>query len=55
MNDNATSLDRLHDIALPPSVPWWPPAPGWYAVMVIAAIGLLALLILAARRWLANA
>ena len=34
------SLDRLHDIATPPPVPWWPPAPGWY---VIGAIGLVLL------------
>lgn len=55
MNDPAASLDRLHDLVLPPDVPWWPPAPGWY--------GLFALLILAAawlawqswRRWQANA
>lgn len=27
-----TSLENLHDIILPPPVPWWPPAPGWYVV-----------------------
>ena len=35
MNQATTSLDRLHDIALPASVPWWPPAPGWYVVCVV--------------------
>jgi hypothetical protein len=44
MNEPATSLDRLHDLVLFPSVPWWPPAPGWY--------GVLALLVLAVA-WLA--
>ncbi|HEX4609952.1 MAG TPA: DUF4381 domain-containing protein [Urbifossiella sp.] len=34
------SLDLLHDIVLPPPVPWWPPAPGWYAVGAVA-LGLL--------------
>ena len=33
MNEAATSLDRLHDIVLPPEVPWWPLAPGWYVVV----------------------
>jgi len=55
MKPDATSLDALHDLVLPPAVPWWPPAPGWYAV--------LALLVLAAawltsrfwKRWRANA
>jgi Domain of unknown function (DUF4381) len=45
------SLDRLHDIAVPPPVPWWPPAPGWYIVggMVFALLGLAAWCALA--RW----
>jgi hypothetical protein len=38
MNDAATSLDRLHDIVEPPLVPWWPPAPIWYFVLLIAAV-----------------
>lgn len=37
MNESATSLDRLHDIVESPPVPWWPPAPGWYFVLVLAA------------------
>jgi hypothetical protein len=44
MTNDPASLDRLHDLALPPEVPWWPPAPGWYAVIAI---------VLAAAAWLA--
>lgn len=36
------SLDRLHDIALPPPAPWWPPAPGWYAAGGVSVVLLLA-------------
>lgn len=43
-----TSLQNLHDIVVPPPVPWWPPAPGWYAVV---AVGLAALLLLAYQSW----
>jgi hypothetical protein len=43
MNDS-TSLDRLHDLALPPEEPWWPLAPGWYVLIALA---------LAAAGWLA--
>jgi hypothetical protein len=42
--DDPGSLDRLHDLAVPPPVPWWPPAPAWYAVGA-AALGLLAVLV----------
>jgi len=27
-----TSLENLYDIAMPPPIPWWPLAPGWYVV-----------------------
>jgi Domain of unknown function (DUF4381) len=27
-----TSLENLFDIVVPPPVPWWPPAPGWFVV-----------------------
>ena len=48
MNPEASSLDRLHDIALPPEVSWWPPAPG---VWFILALFLVLVLVLAYRAW----
>lgn len=55
MSESATSLDRLHDLALPPVVPWWPPAPGWYVVLavlvLISGLGLVRLV----SRYRANA
>ncbi len=49
MNDGAaTSLDRLHDIVLPPHVSWWPLAPGGY---VLLAMGLLLASALIHRAW----
>jgi hypothetical protein len=27
-----TSLENLFDVVVPPPVPWWPPAPGWFVV-----------------------
>jgi hypothetical protein len=47
MSDPA-SLQNLHDIVVPPPVAWWPPAPGWYAVV---AVGLAALALLAYHSW----
>ena len=54
MNESSTSLDRLNDIVVPPSVPWWPPAPGWY--VVIAVVLLLSLFVVhrAWKAWRAN-
>ncbi len=45
------SLDRLHDIAVPPPVPWWPPAPGWYVVGGIALVFLGLVAWAAVIRW----
>lgn len=33
MSTDATSLDRLHDIVMPPAVSWWPLAAGWYVLL----------------------
>jgi hypothetical protein len=51
MRDDAASLDRLHDIVLPPAVPWWPPAPGWIVLAVIVLLLLLWLAVRLRRRW----
>ncbi|MES2708016.1 MAG: DUF4381 domain-containing protein [Verrucomicrobiota bacterium] len=54
MNPDPTSLDRLHDLVVPPPVPWWPPAPGWYWVLgtlaVVAAVAAIRLFL----RWQHN-
>lgn len=55
MNDSAASLDRLHDLALPPQVSWWPPAPGWYVVIALALTAAAWLSLRLRRRWQANA
>jgi hypothetical protein len=35
MKSDPASLEHLHDIVLPPPVSLWPPAPGWYVVLVL--------------------
>jgi hypothetical protein len=48
MTGDPASLERLHDIVMPPAAPWWPPAPGWY---VVAGAVALATVVVAARAW----
>lgn len=48
MNSDTTSLDRLHDIVLPPEVSRWPPAPGvWFILALLLGF----VFILAYRAW----
>jgi len=47
MNDSG-SLQNLNDIVLPGTVPWWPPAPGWFVLCAVLAV---ALVYLAGRWW----
>ena len=54
MNDPATSLDLLHDLVLPPVVPWWPPAPGWYVVFALIMVAVALLGLRAVKHWQAN-
>ena len=50
MTGDPADLANLHDIAVPPPVPWWPPAPGWW----ILAAALLAAAAVLALRWFAR-
>lgn len=45
-------LNQLRDIHLPAPVPWWPPAPGWWAlsVLLLAAGALAYVIYLRCRR-----
>ncbi|MEM6673733.1 MAG: DUF4381 domain-containing protein [Planctomycetota bacterium] len=55
MIQEAPSLDRLHDIALPVPVPWWPPAVGWWFVLGALLLALAWFGAAAFARWRANA
>lgn len=48
MNADPASLDNLRDLAEPPSVSWWPLAPGWW---VLLGVGLVAVSLLGWRAW----
>ena len=43
-------LSQLHDIHLPAAVSWWPPAPGWWAVMALVAIAAGLIYVIYSRR-----
>jgi hypothetical protein len=55
MTEDPTSLDRLHDIVLPPAVPWWPLAPGWYVLLGLLVLATAWLARRSWKRWRANA
>ena len=55
MNTPATSLDRLHDLVLPPAVPWWTLAPGWYVAFAVLILVSILILIRLVSRYRANA
>lgn len=46
MNDTQALLAQLRDVHPPAPVSWWPPAPGWWIVLVVT------LLIIAIALWL---
>jgi hypothetical protein len=54
MSDDPASLERLHDLVLPPPVPWWPPTLGWVIVLTALVLVVLALLLKAIIAWQAN-
>ena len=55
MPDAPTSLQNLHDIVVPDEIPWWPPAPAWIALLVLALVILLVLAQRTFKNWRANA
>lgn len=55
MPSDPGSLENLRDIAVPPPVPWWPPAPGWWGVMSVLMIGAAVIAVRVWRLWCANA
>ena len=52
---NSISLQNLHDIVVPASVSWLPPAPGWYALGLTLLLLVLWGAFLWYRRWKRNA
>jgi hypothetical protein len=54
MSSDPTSLDRLHDVIVPPPVPWWPPAPGWVVIGFLLTLVLVYWIIRAVRHWQSN-
>ena len=36
--DKQSALAQLKDIHLPNSIGWWPPAPGWWFIMLVVAL-----------------
>lgn len=36
--DDPGSLQNLNDIVTPGAIAWWPPAPGWYAVLAVLVV-----------------
>ena len=55
MNSDPASLDNLRDIIEPPTVGWWPLAPGWWVVFFILTAVAIVLAVRGWQRWQANA
>lgn len=49
--EDAQLLSQLRDIHAAADPGWWPPAPGWWLLGLLALLGVAALLRLMARRW----
>lgn len=55
MKDDPGNLQNLHDVVSPPDISWWPLAPGWYFVLLIASFVLMGLAWKTGKRWRENA
>ena len=52
--DNAQLLAQLRDIHAAADPGWWPPAPGWWVLAALAALGLFFTLRSLVRKWQAR-
>ncbi|EMI52935.1 DUF4381 domain-containing protein [Rhodopirellula sallentina] len=52
---DASSLDQLRDVAVPPPVSWWPLAPGWWVLIAVVVAGVVFGVLKWRRHWLADA
>lgn len=55
VDPSVTSLDRMHDIAMPEAVSWWPLAIGWYVLFAFIALAIAILAFVLWRKWRSNA
>lgn len=55
MTDDPANLSKLHDIVVLPDVSWWPLAPGWIALSILAIIALCYFGYSSFMRWKQNA
>jgi hypothetical protein len=55
MTNQVYSLSKLHDIVVPEPVSWWPPAPGVWVLLCLAAVVVIALAWRFLRSWRSNA
>jgi len=55
MNSDPASLDNLREIILPPPVPWWPLAAGWWVLLAVLCLAAVIAAFRAWRTWRGNA
>ena len=47
-------IAQLIEIPLPPAISWWPLAPGWYLVLLLAIVIITVIIVAKLKRWQAN-
>ena len=55
MSDDPADLNNLHDIVVLPDVSWWPLAPGWIVLGVLASVTICYYAYRSYRTWRLNA
>ena len=52
--NTADPLAQLRDIHLPEPISWWPPAPGWWIVLLVALASIILSILCVRNWWLCN-